>query len=113
MSTILTATQRGTPMLLINAPHTQTFVQNADFHNWIFDITGDAEKPFIKSVRFSGCKIIADNLKAFDSCLFEDDCQMLIKNMPVVINTVFSTSINNNRVPDLATDKPRNYYETL
>jgi len=108
MSTIITASGlEGRFMMMFNAPDVRTFVRDTDFDNWIFDITGEAERPFICGVRFINCKIIADNLRSFDSCYFNDDCEMLVKDMPVANYQ----SINNNRVLKAA-DKPTADYKS-
>lgn len=71
---------------------------DTDFDGWLFDITGSPTRPFIMSVRFSNCKIIADNLSAFDNCYFDESCELLLREQPD-----FDGYINNNRVyiPDI------------
>ena len=96
MSTIITTLTEGKHSISIDASHTRTFITQSDYENWVFNITGDAELPFITCCRFQKCTIIADNLKAFSNCYFEDDCEMLVKNIPLV--TAPHCAINNNRV---------------
>jgi hypothetical protein len=96
MSAIITTSTEGNTSISIYAPHTRTFSTQSDYESWVFNITGDAEFPFITYCRFQKCTIIADNLKAFSNCYFEDDCEMLVKDLPLV--TAPHCAINNNIV---------------
>ena len=100
MSTIITNDGSKRIKLRIFAPHAGTFIDQADFRDWTIEITGDPEQPFINGVRFESCKIIADNLKAFTHCLFEDTCTMRIKEMLLVDTSSTPISINSNYVAE-------------
>jgi hypothetical protein len=99
MSIIITSChETGRRKILINVDGCREFIHATDFEGWIIDITGDAEKPFIDSVRFMGCMIIADNMRAFNSCYFDDDCELLVRSLPKVSMGSQAQTINNNRV---------------
>jgi hypothetical protein len=86
MSFIITAdVEAGKYKILADAKHiNQVQIYATDFKGWLINITGHAEKPFIHRVRFVGCTIVAEDLSAFYECYFDDDCEMIIKNIPVV-----------------------------
>jgi len=95
MSTIITASvNEGRQTMYINADDTNTVISDTDFENWVFVITGEPKIPFITGVRFINCKIVADNLRAFGYCYFDDDCNLVVGNLP----HVGCTAINDNRV---------------
>lgn len=85
MSTIISHDMGlGLPSINIHAPSCNTFIVGTDIKNHLIQIDGEAKKPFIKSVRFVDCVIIAENLRAFESCYFDKSCTMKVKNMPIV-----------------------------
>jgi hypothetical protein len=81
------------PSILIHAPDSRTVISATGIVKHLIQIDGSCDRPFIVGVRFTDCVIVAENLRAFDSCYFES-CTMTIKNMPVVNEQ----SINCNRV---------------
>ncbi|MFT5450835.1 MAG: hypothetical protein ACI9N9_000315 [Enterobacterales bacterium] len=96
MSTLITYNMAmGMPSIAIHAPTANTTINGTDIQGYLVQIYGDAKAPFIVGVRFINCTVIAENLKAFDSCYFGIDCLMKIKNMPIVKGY---ESINNNCV---------------
>mgnify|MGYP003646708799 CR=1 FL=1 len=99
MSTIISYSEElEMPSILIHAPSARTVISNTDIVKHLIQIDGDAEKPFIFRVRFFNCIIIAENLRAFDTCYFDESCTMTVKNMPVVNEHI---SINCNYAPQL------------
>jgi len=96
----------------ILAPDAKIFIIGMDYNGWTFDITGDPEKPFICHSIFRNCTIIADNLRAFNGCYFDDSCKLIIKNLPRADTPQTTHSINSinwNVVQDRGTDfkKPK------
>ena len=92
---ITTDIDKGKLKILADAKHiNKTKIYDADFNDWIMNIHGSADKPFIYRARFINCTIIAEDLRAFFECFFDDSCKMLVKNMPVSGHE----SINKNRV---------------
>jgi hypothetical protein len=95
MSTFISySVSLGMPSILIHAPDSRTVISSTNIVKHLIQIDGRAENPFIHCVRFFDCVIIAENLRAFDSCYFDESCTMTVKNLPVVNKT----SINQNRV---------------
>jgi hypothetical protein len=96
MSTIISHNMKmGIPSITIYAPEARTLIVNTDINKHLIQIDGHAEKPFIHGVKFVDCVIVAENLRAFDSCYFDDSCTMTVKKMPIVNGY---ESINNNYV---------------
>jgi hypothetical protein len=96
MSTIISySIELGMPSILIQAPDSRTVISATVIAKHLIQIDGSCDRPFIVGVRFTDCVIIAENLRAFDSCYFHESCTMTIKNMPVVNE---HTSINCNYV---------------
>ena len=80
--------------MTIYAKESRTVIRDTDIFGHILQIIGEAKCPFVHGVRFINCTIIADDLRAFDSCYFDQDCNMVVKNMPLC----GIESINNNAV---------------
>ena len=96
MSTIIKySIALGMQSIIIHAPSVATAICNTDIEKHLIQIDGYAEKPFIVGVRFTNCFIVAEDLRAFDSCYFDKSCTMTVKNMPIVNS---HTSINYNYV---------------
>lgn len=93
MSTIITH-KNGMQKIHMRAPDCTTTIINTDMRQLVIHIHGDPkDKPFIVGTRFIDCIIIADNLRAFESCYFQS-CDMRVAEMPIVngcrsINTNF------------------------
>ena len=84
MSTVITYNAAlGMPSILIYAPDSRTVINQTDLAGYLIQVDGEAKSPFILGVRFIACTIIAENLKAFDSCYFDQTCTMKIKDMPL------------------------------
>lgn len=93
MSTIIThSMELGIPSILINAAESRTVITGVDMTSHLIQIYGDAKSPFVLGVRFIDCTIVAENLRAFEDCYFDQTCTMKVKNMPLC----GVESINNN-----------------
>ena len=85
MNTIISHNMKmGIPSITIYAPEAKTIIHSTDIAKHLIQIDGHAEKPFIHCVRFINCVIVAENLRAFDSCYFDESCTMNVKSMPIV-----------------------------
>jgi hypothetical protein len=87
------------PFIDIYAPDARLMIVNTDMQGHVIKVTGDPKIPFIIGVKFSNCTIIADNLRAFDTCYFDQTCTMKVERMSLC----GVESINNNAV--IITDK--------
>ena len=93
MSTIITHNMElGIPSILINAPEARTVITGTEITGHLIQIDGNAKSPFVIGVKFVDCTIVAENLRAFDSCYFDQTCTMKVKSMPLC----GVESINNN-----------------
>lgn len=85
MSTIISYNMAmGIRSISIYAPTCNTVISGTDITDYLITILGDTEMPFINAVRFAGCTIIADNMRAFNGCYFHSSCTMKVKDLPVV-----------------------------
>lgn len=96
----------GIPSILINAEDARTVITGTNITGHLIQIDGDAKSPFILGVRFIDCTIIAENMRAFDSCYFDQTCIMKVKSMPLC----GVESINNNCI--IQEEKPEKDKET-
>ena len=98
MSTIITGcTETGMLKIKLLAERTRTVIVNTNIRDTIIEIEGSPGKPFIIGVRFIDCTITADNLRSFDSCMFESGCTLNVKDLPKVKGSAaVSESINLN-----------------
>lgn len=83
MSTVITHSEKfGLPAIIINAPTCTTTIVNTNIDCHLVEIHGDPKTPFIIGVRFTNCTIVADNLRAFSQCYFDDSCTMVVDSLP-------------------------------
>ena len=109
MSTIISHNMAlGIPSITIYAPDARTIISGTDIIKHLIEVDGEAKTTFIHSVRFIGCVIIADNLRAFSECYFDESCLIKVKSMP----SYKEVSINNNFVADATLTKYKTVVET-
>lgn len=100
MSTIITSCHvTGKNKICIYAKDPGCFIHGTDLVDTVIEITGDSDRPFIDSVRLIGCTVIAENMSAFNQCYFDDDCELIVKSLPLVVRrSSTAETINRNRV---------------
>ena len=95
MSTVISYSSKHKKELIkIHATESRVIIVETDITGRVIEIVGDAKSPFIIGVKFIDCTIIADDLKAFIDCHFDETCTMNVKSVPLS----GIESINNNAV---------------
>lgn len=95
MSTLISYDMKlNMPCLKIFAQETNTVILDANITGQLIEIKGEAKAPFVIGVRFVHCTIVAESLRSFENCYFDQTCKMIVENLPLC----GIESINNNAV---------------